>query len=119
MAMLNTPARHWMKLAGLIVLLLVAGRILASQPGFRSADVDRRIDRHAAKLVEEGRDIFRFDTFGDEEFWGDQLRLHEAIAGEDLGGVGPGVKSRYGLGAGSQGRCKGSAAPVETSYSAR
>ena len=28
--------------------------------------------------------IFRFDTFGDEEFWGGTLRLHEAIAGEAL-----------------------------------
>ena len=29
--------------------------------------------------MEEGRDIFRNDTFGDEEFWGDLLRLHTAI----------------------------------------
>jgi hypothetical protein len=26
-----------------------------------------------------GRNIFRFDTFGDEQFWTDQLRLHEVI----------------------------------------
>src|SRR5512134_3190227 len=44
-----------------------------------------------ANLIEEGKQIFRFDTFGDEDFWGDQLRLHEAIAGEKLRGVGPGV----------------------------
>ncbi len=43
------------------------------------------------ELVKEGRDIFRHDTFGDEAFWGDRLRLHEAIMGEALGGVGPGV----------------------------
>jgi mono/diheme cytochrome c family protein len=29
--------------------------------------------------IEEGRDIFRFDTFGDERFWTDTLRLHEVI----------------------------------------
>jgi mono/diheme cytochrome c family protein len=34
----------------------------------------------AARLIEEGRQTFREDTFGDEEFWGGQLRLHEAIA---------------------------------------
>ncbi len=30
-------------------------------------------------LVAQGRDIFRFDTFGDETFWTDTLRLHEVI----------------------------------------
>ena len=27
----------------------------------------------------DGRDIFRFDTFGDEQLWTDTLRMHEAI----------------------------------------
>jgi hypothetical protein len=31
-------------------------------------------------MLDEGRHIFRFDTFGDEAFWGGQLRLHEAVA---------------------------------------
>jgi mono/diheme cytochrome c family protein len=31
-------------------------------------------------LISEGRQTFRFDTFGDETFWGGMLRLHEAIA---------------------------------------
>jgi hypothetical protein len=30
-------------------------------------------------LFEQGRRIFRFDTFGDEVFWGGTLRLHEAM----------------------------------------
>jgi hypothetical protein len=30
-------------------------------------------------LVAEGKTIFRFDTFGDETFWTDTLRLHEVI----------------------------------------
>jgi len=34
----------------------------------------------AMRLVEEGRQIFRYDTFGDEAFWGETLRLHEALA---------------------------------------
>lgn len=42
-------------------------------------------------MVVEGKRTFRFDTFGDEAFWGDTLRLHEAIEGAGLGGVGPGV----------------------------
>ena len=28
----------------------------------------------------EGRQIFRYDTFGDEQLWTDVLRMHEAIA---------------------------------------
>jgi mono/diheme cytochrome c family protein len=32
------------------------------------------------QLVEQGREIFRHDTFGDEQFWTDTLRMHEVIA---------------------------------------
>jgi hypothetical protein len=45
----------------------------------------------ASRLIDEGRKTFRYDTFGDEAFWGGALRLHEAIAGEANGGVGAGV----------------------------
>lgn len=34
---------------------------------------------NSAQLIQQGRQIFRFDTFGDEVFWGDQLQLHQAI----------------------------------------
>jgi hypothetical protein len=44
-----------------------------------------------ANLIAEGKQIFRFDTFGDEDFWGGELQLHQAIQGEQFGGVGPGV----------------------------
>lgn len=33
-----------------------------------------------AALVAQGRQIFRFDTFGDETQWTDTLRMHEVIA---------------------------------------
>jgi cytochrome c5 len=32
-----------------------------------------------AALVAQGKDIFRFETFGDESFWTDTLRMHEVI----------------------------------------
>ena len=51
------------------------------------ARVDRRIDSNARRMVREGRQIFRFDTFGDEAFWGDLLGLHKAIEGTAFGGV--------------------------------
>src|SRR5215475_9507488 len=52
---------------------------------------DNVIKTNARELVEQGRHIFRFDTFGDEEFWGDTLKLHRAIAGSKYGGIGPGI----------------------------
>jgi hypothetical protein len=53
-----------------------------------------------ADLVAEGKQIFRFDTFGDEDFWGGQLQLHQAIQGEQFGGVGPGVSPETALAVG-------------------
>jgi mono/diheme cytochrome c family protein len=35
-----------------------------------------------ASLVAQGRQIFRFETFGDEAKWTDALRLHEVIAAQ-------------------------------------
>jgi hypothetical protein len=52
---------------------------------------DAQIVGHAVDLFTRGRQIFRFDTFGDEQFWGGTLRLHEAVEGSALGGVGPGL----------------------------
>jgi hypothetical protein len=51
-------------------------------------------------LVTQGQQIFRFDTFGDEDFWGGQLKLHQAIEGEQFGGVGPGVSPATALSVG-------------------
>src|SRR5262249_29279498 len=39
----------------------------------------------------------RFETFGDEAFWGRQLRLHEAIAGSANGGTGAGLSPAQAL----------------------
>jgi len=44
-----------------------------------------------------GRKTFRFDTFGDQAFWGDTLGLHRAIAGEANGGVGAGLSPQAAL----------------------
>ncbi len=44
-----------------------------------------------------GRKIFRFDTFGDQAFWGGTLGLHRAIAGQANGGVGAGLSPKAAL----------------------
>lgn len=53
--------------------------------------------KQTANLIAEGKQIFRFDTFGDEDFWGGQLQLHQAIQGEQFGGVGSGVSPAMAL----------------------
>ena len=37
-------------------------------------------DDATTALREQGRQIFRHDTFGDERLWTDTLRLHEVVA---------------------------------------
>ena len=71
-----------------------------SDPGIRPKDPDGAITQHALDAIREGRRTFRFDTFGDEAFWGDTLRLHEAIEGAAHGGVGPGLSPRQAIAAG-------------------
>jgi hypothetical protein len=51
-------------------------------------------------VLARGRQIFRFDTFGDQTFWGGALQLHRAIAGSKNGGVGPGVSPKTALSVG-------------------
>jgi len=52
---------------------------------------------NAQRMFAQGRSTFRLDTFGDEEFWGGSIRLHDAIQGEQRGGVGSGVTPRVAL----------------------
>ena len=54
-------------------------------------------DHYAKQLLRDGKQTFRFDTFGSEEFWGGQLKLHRAIEGEKLGGAGAGISPKKAL----------------------
>jgi len=68
--------------------------------GGGDGNFDGVIQRNARQFMDQGRHIFRFDTFGDEAFWGDSLKLHQAIAGSKFGGVGSGVSPRTALAVG-------------------
>jgi len=65
-----------------------------------ASSTDRPIVQHAQRMLEDGRQIFRYDTFGSEAFWGDALQLHKAIAGAKNGGVGGGVSPKTALSVG-------------------
>jgi len=79
-----------------VLLINAAGATDSTQdgPGAFGTDV------HALQQVREGRNTFRFATFGDEAFWGDTLGLHRAIAGAANGGVGAGVSPATALAVG-------------------
>jgi len=74
--------------------------IMSQSTNSGNRDFDRVIQSNARNFIEDGRKTFRFDTFGDEAFWGDSLKLHQAIAGSKLGGVGSGVSPRTALAVG-------------------
>ena len=56
------------------------GRLLAGVAGLALASTAYWAAAQATARPATGKDVFRFDTFGNETFWTDTLRLHEAIA---------------------------------------
>jgi hypothetical protein len=94
----------WLRAAGAAAIaglaLTATGGAYQPQVEHQDRDFDRAIVEHASRTWLRGRQIFRDDTFGDEAFWGGALKLHQAIAGERFGGVGPGLSPRAALAAG-------------------
>jgi hypothetical protein len=102
MTVARRGARWIGTVAGVAALLFLGGVIFngtvsafATKQG--PSDHDKK---NATAMFKEGRQIFRHDTFGDQAFWGDALQLHRAIAGEQNGGVGPGVSPKTALAVG-------------------
>ena len=83
----------------LIVLSLVAVVTLAQCTKNDKHDpvVEEPLD---PALVKDGKEIFRFDTFGDEDFWSGLLHIDKAIAGANNGGFGGGVSPKTALAVG-------------------
>jgi len=83
----------------LIVLSLAVVVILAQCKKDDKPDpvVDKPLN---PALVKEGKEIFRFDTFGDEDFWSGLLHIDKAIAGSNNGGFGDGVSPKTALAVG-------------------
>jgi hypothetical protein len=99
---MRRPAeRMWlvaMAIAWLLTIVLAITRTSYGRQVKHAASPD--IFANAIDKVAQGREVFRFDTFGDQAFWGGTLRLHQAIEGAGFGGVGPGVSPRAALAAG-------------------
>ncbi len=96
---------YWIAIGAVTVLVasVIGGYNLHGAPAQdslgtgRLSQFDRAIITNARQMLEEGRQTFGFDTFGDESFWGDTLKLHLAIEGAKLGGVGPGLSPKAAL----------------------
>lgn len=79
----------------LVLLSLVT--IVALAQCRKNSDV---IDNENPALIAQGKEIFRHDTFGDEDFWSGLLHIDKAIAGANNGGYGPGVSPATALAVG-------------------
>jgi hypothetical protein len=94
---MSRPSRWFLSsllTAGAAACLLVAGL-----QAFDNRE-DDSVEQSSRHQLREGRQTFRFDTFGDEAFWGDTLKLHQAIEGSAFGGIGPGVSPAVALAVG-------------------
>src|SRR4029078_1852138 len=79
----------------LVILSLTVVLILA-----QCRKDDKKPNENDAALLADGKNIFRFDSFGDEDFWSGLLHIDKAIAGSANGGFGPGVSPKAALDAG-------------------
>jgi len=61
---------------------------------------DQAVATNIQNSVNSGRDTFRFDTFGSEQFFGGVLQLNQAIEGAKFGGLGQGVSPKTALAVG-------------------
>ncbi|RAR98959.1 cytochrome c [Cupriavidus alkaliphilus] len=81
---LRQPAMQRMvrrRLANALVTAAAVGAAAACGGSSGGGGTDAAGTEAAQKaLVEQGKQIFRFDTFGDEAKWTDHLRMHEVIA---------------------------------------
>lgn len=86
------------------LVVLVIGLVFGTIVSAASIDEENSIDSTSPEamtdMIRQGKQIFRFDTFGDEDFWGDTLGLHKVIAGKANSGVGPGLSPKTALGVG-------------------
>lgn len=75
----SRPSRHPLGVPGKLVRIGTFGFSIMLVAGC-SVGTGRLADSTAdSALVEQGKQIFRFDTFGDESQWTDTLRMHEVI----------------------------------------
>src|SRR6185295_7100090 len=104
---LNSASRGLTKIAVLLFAAAITLVFVSTRDSWadeqnrgKATESERQTDSSAQRMLDEGKQTFRFDTFGDEAFWSDALQLHRAIEGANFGGVGPGVSPKTALAVG-------------------
>ena len=77
MSQLRFPLHVIVTVAVLLIAAMIAVR--GSAPVGAESTKKNPVVENATQKVLQGEQIFRFDTFGDQAFWGDTLKLHQAI----------------------------------------
>jgi hypothetical protein len=91
--------RH--KKTGIVMLLLTSAIVLTQCQKLRFPhDSHGNENENKPGLIAEGKNIFRFDSFGDEDFWSGLLHIDKAISGSNHGGFGSGVSPKTALAVG-------------------
>ncbi len=91
---------------GIILLIVSISQFMQctnsinAQPQKTTGETEDPIMDNANKMLAEGKQTFRFETFGDEAYWSTALQLDKAIAGQKNGGVGAGLSPKAALAAG-------------------
>ena len=67
------------------------------KPGVAIGGEEKQSIEKNKSLVAQGKEIFRFDTYGDENFWSGVLHIDKAILGSANGGFGSGISPRAAL----------------------
>jgi hypothetical protein len=86
--------------AGALVAMTLTAVVSAPQASARlggSVVGQNQAANASARLVSQGKQTFRFDTFGDQSFWGGTLHLDKTIEGAKHGGIGPGLSPKTAL----------------------
>ena len=79
------PIHKYVCMKGLAVAALIMGAALVGCEERTTEDTQPETEDTLStegatpELLAEGQQIFRFDTFGDEKFWTDTLRMHEVV----------------------------------------
>jgi hypothetical protein len=110
---LNTNAMKTSKMAVILLCITITAQTLFFQCESPKKTLRQQADQsgeenswnsdirsNADDMLEKGRAVFRFETFGDESFWTDKLQLHKAIADKGAGGIGDGLSPKAALDAG-------------------
>lgn len=109
---MNTMQNFWYSSASAVALgaltAIAADPLpsgVVSDANEKNATTERRrppphASRDVRQMLDDGKQIFRYDTFDNESFRAGALKLHQAIAGANNGGVGSGVSPSTALSVG-------------------